>query len=62
MLFLNYKKNKKNSFIKKDVNSLGNNTQSYVFIIINYRLYGKNNIIIYIIVFDKYIIIIILNE
>jgi hypothetical protein len=41
MLFLNYKKNKKNSFIKKDVNSLGNNTQSYAFIIINYRFEEK---------------------
>ncbi len=61
MLFLNLKKIKK-SFIINDVNSLGNNTQSYVFIIINYRLYGKNNIIIYIIVFNKYIIIFILNE
>ena len=61
MVFLNLKKIKK-SFIINYVNSLGNNTQSYVFIIINYRLYGKNNIIIYIIVFDKYIIIIILNE
>ena len=61
MLFLNSKKIKK-SFIIKDVNNLGNNTQLYVIIIINYRLCGKNNIIIYIIVFDKYIIIIILNE
>ena len=61
MVFLNLKKIKK-SFIINYVNSLGNNTQSYVFIIINYRLCGKNNIIIYIIVFDKYIIIIILNE
>ena len=37
--FIEFKKIKKT--IKKDVNSLGNNSQSYAFIIINYRFEEK---------------------